>query len=710
MAKRKTMKQRNLESLQARGWNIDNTTRVTKYTVLSNPGESDHYYLGNAGAVRRGRTVSESISVKLKLVEVGVGSGKGHKPSRASQEALGKLLGKKLKAKKFAEAIDDAAKTTSDCPASCAEAEPPNPSNPEGSPCPVRPTEPRSALGKLLAASVNDVETKRRLDSAPHLIVEARAGTGKTTTLITGLQALKGLQPTDAKGRQITPSPQQAAVWEQIALSRGVKSICFVAFNKSIATELQQRVPPDCDAMTMHSMGFRAVTKMYGQLEVSEWVVPDIIADILGRDIRELRRDPTMLTMVKATEELVSLCKMNLAEASASTHFPGDGSWESILDNLASHYGVDLNGSRERVFELVPQVLERCRTPQGRINFDDMIWLPVVNNLAVFCYDLLLVDEAQDLNRCQQALAKKAGRRLVLCGDPKQAIYGFAGADAESMKRMEHELAGCVTLPLTVTRRCGKAIVREANRWVPDFSAHETNPEGKIGRAAYKGPKDAPIEGKESEHHGVNGDWSTRACYEGLVAEGDFILCRYNAPLVSACFRFLKAGRKAVIQGRDIGKGLISTIKKLAKAPPRPVELSGQSIGRTEIVELVAKLTDWGHAEVAKENAKRNPSEARVTAIQDRVDCLLCFTEGCQTVDEVEAKIDRVFTDAKDSPGIRLSSVHKAKGLEARRVFILQPPNIGPREDKMQGWELEQERNLQYVAITRAIEELVYIS
>lgn len=549
-------------------------------------------------------------------------------------------------------------------------------------------------------AAVLKRQSEQPQDDAPHLIVEARAGTGKTTTLVCALQVLMCQQPTDAKGRPITPSPQQQAVWDAVALSKGkVRSACFVAFNKSIATELQARVPKGTDAMTMHSMGFRAVTKAFGRLDVNQYVVQDHIADILGRDIRQLKRE--RLTLVKATEELVGLCKMNLT---GDEH--GD-QYVSELSRLAAHYDVDLNGDRREVFDLVPRVLERCKEPRGRIDYDDMIWLPVVLNLPMTRYDLLLVDEAQDLNRCQQALAKRAGRRLVLCGDPKQAIYGFAGADAESMRRMQHELAsdagivpgcdngsrGCLTLPLTVTRRCGKAIVEEARKIVPDFEAHETNSEGKISHARMEMPNagktDLPQPGDHQDARKV-------VNYTDLCRDGDMVLCRVNAPLVSQCFRFLKAGRKANIQGRDVGQGLISTVKKSKAAT---------------VEQLVAWLDDWHAKETAKENAKRNPSEQRLIAMQDRHDCLLCFCEGVDSVDAVTRKIESVFTDDKTSPGIKLSSIHKAKGLESRRVFLLQPKGGEcPHPMAKSAWQREQEFNLLYVAVTRAIEELVYVS
>jgi hypothetical protein len=497
---------------------------------------------------------------------------------------------------------------------------------------------------------------------APHVIVEARAGTGKTTTIIEGLKKLKGLE-TWVKD----PTPQQLAVWDAILDGPKPKSVCFVAFNKSIATELQSKVPAGCDAMTMHSLGYKAVTRAYGRQEPNSWVVTDYIGEILEKDVREIRA--TKPNLLGATENLVSLCKMNLVEPT-----------EENLAELAGYYEVELNGDRDAVFDLVPKVLEKCKYPKGRITFDDMIWLPVIHHLSVTKYDLLLVDEAQDLNRCQQALAKMAGKRLILVGDPKQAIYGFAGADAKSMIRMEEELKatdpGCIHLPLTMTRRCGKAIVAEANKIVPDFEAFPSNPEGMISNMDFE-------EGNGRVH------------YIKSVSEGDFILCRVNAPLVSQCFRFLKEGRKATIQGRDVGKGLINTIKKLKPS---------------DVVDLTSKLEDWYYGEVKKENAKKNPNESRLINLQDRYDCLGVFVEGAATVEEVIGRIEKIFVDDKKAPGIKLSSIHKSKGLEAGRVFLLMPKGAGcPHPMARSDWQVESEYNLLYVAITRAITQFIYV-
>ena len=512
--------------------------------------------------------------------------------------------------------------------------------------------------------------TRAAAKPAPHAVIQALAGTGKTTTLIEGVREALG------KKSELTPSPQQRAVWDLLKEGPEVRSACFVSFNRSIAQELQSRVPEGCVAMTMHSLGARAVRSVFGNLALSEWRVRDIMGRILNRDIKDVFKENPVL--VQATDKLVRLCKMGLVEFSNDMTAEEVG---DILDPIASHYDVDLNDSRDLVYELVPQVLEACKDVNAdrRMDYNDMIWLPVVLNLPLSRYPLLLVDESQDLNGCQQELAFRSGDRLVFCGDEHQAIYGFAGADAESMQRLIDRLAGTpagvVVLPLTQTRRCGKAIVKEAQRIVEGFEAHETNGDGAIFHAAY--------------------DPDSPKFYGYEVQAGDMLLCRVNAPLVSQCFRFLKEGRKANIQGRDVGRALVSTIEKSKT---------------TTAVELVTWIGNWLDAEQKKENAKKYPSDSRLMSLQDRHDCIITFCSGAVTVDQIITRIKSIFTDSVQ-PGINLSTIHKAKGLEAKRVYLLEPMGAGvPHPMAKSDWQVVQEWNLRYVAITRAIDQLVYVS
>lgn len=538
-------------------------------------------------------------------------------------------------------------------------------------------------MKKSLAQKLSVSKCEKPLDNAPHIIVQALAGTGKTTTLLEGIKIVKGL------GTNLTPSPQQQAVWDAMELSKDhAKTIGFVAFNKSISQELQQRVPSGVEAMTLHSLGFKAVLKTFDRVKVENNRVSNIICEITGKDIWELRKKNQV--MLSATQELVNLCKMNLVNYDDNIE---------LFQGLASNYDIDLNGSRTEVFELVPRVLELCMdvAKDKCLDFSDMIWLPTVLNLQVSKYDLLLVDERQDLSRCQQALALMSGQRIVAVGDSHQSIYGFCGADAEACANLKQLLLGTgrevIELPLTVTRRCGKAIVKEAQKFVPEFEAHESCVEGKV----YTSTLDV------TRYKGMAGDGTGPIAdggYTAIAKSGDMVLCRTNAPLISECFKFLKQGRKAIIAGRDIGQGLIKLINKLEK--------KADGLTAYTIANLVSDLEQWYKQESEKELAKRNPSDAKLASISDKHDCLQCFCEDAATVKEVTDKIERIFSDT-ETDGIRLSSGHKSKGLEAKRVFILQLDG-GYQFKPKNANDAQQEINLRYVMCTRAIEELVYVS
>ena len=154
---------------------------------------------------------------------------------------------------------------------------------------------------------------------------------------------------------------------------------------------------------------------------------------------------------------------------------------------------------------------------------------------------------------------------------------------------------------------------------------------------------------------------------------------------------------KATIQGKqDIGQSLVTIVNKM-KAHSVP--------------NLIGKLGDWLDKQFAKENARKNPNPDKLIRYQDTYDSIICFTTQAETVADVIKKIDLIFTDNKDTPGIRLSSIHKSKGLEANRVFLIQPKGAEcPHPAAKNAWQREQEMNLLYISITRAISEFTYVS
>lgn len=495
-----------------------------------------------------------------------------------------------------------------------------------------------------------------------HLSIEAGAGTGKTTTIVEGARLALGGQS------QFKPSAQQAAIWDHLRTLITPSTTCrFMAFNKSIATELASRLPSGIEASTFHGYGFKALMK---PLQFPQLDEGGRVKKLLEKQFRiDPRKDADFLYPFL---DLVSLCKLSLTD-------PED---RDAVENLIDHHNIALNGSTPRALDLLPRVIDWCaRCPDRLIDYDDMVWLPIVRNLSLPRTDVLLVDERQDLNRVQQELCLRSADRLVAVGDPRQAIYGFAGADANAFARLSAILAateaGLTELPLMQTRRCPRTVVEAVRHLAPGFEALPEAPEGQVQRdvpwSVLLGDKSHPTMDKPTP--------------------GDMVLCRTNAPLVSLCYSYLRRSIPAQIQGRKIGTGLAALVRK-SKAKTIP--------------DLVRWVDAYRQAETDRIMARAKSSETALSNLEDKVTCVHYLCEGQATPDDVLRRIETLFSDKSPTGSIRLSSVHKAKGLEADRVWIARP-EILPAPWARLDWEKVQERNLEYVAYTRAKHSLALV-
>jgi superfamily I DNA/RNA helicase len=246
-----------------------------------------------------------------------------------------------------------------------------------------------------------------------------------------------------------------------------------------------------------------------------------------------------------------------------------------------------------------------------------------------------------------------------------QAIYGFRGADSASLQNIAKTF-NCVTLPLSISYRCPKAVVREAQRFVSHIQSSETAPEGIVQNLGEVKP----------EYFKVN----------------DMVVCRSSAPIVELAYTLISKKIPAKVMGREIGDGLISLIKKL----------KARSLN-----QLQDKLNAWKDKEV-KKLLEKDP-EANISKIEDKYECLNCFIKfsGADTVEGVIAAIQSMFGEASTGV-VMLSTIHKSKGLEAKRVFVLDAWRM-PSKYATKPHQIEQEHNLFYVAVTRAQEELYYV-
>lgn len=306
---------------------------------------------------------------------------------------------------------------------------------------------------------------------------------------------------------------------------------------------------------------------------------------------------------------------------------------------------------------------------------EDVVSLEV-ENTNMYVGDGIATHNCQDTNPTRREMAKRMlepNGRTIFIGDRHQSIFGFTGADNDSIDQIARDF-NAVTLPLTVTYRCPKSVVDVARRYVSHITAHESAPEGMY----------------------------TQQPYEVLCDQllpGDAVLCRYTKFLVSTCFKLIRLGKPARIEGRAIGAGLIALARKWKVK---------------KLDTLVERLRVWEQREVAKAEAKKQ--ERKVLEIKDKSETMYvliarAMEQGIQDVDGLCALISSIFDDdvVDHKSMITLCSVHRSKGHEWSRVFILGLDELMGREC-FQPWQTAQERNLQYVAVTRAQELLVNVT
>lgn len=485
----------------------------------------------------------------------------------------------------------------------------------------------------------------------------ARAGTGKTYTLV------------------------GAAV--PAILEHENETIALMAYNKSAAVEFEQRLAKlgianaRVKTGTVHSFGFALWRRAAPKVKLDDDKVSKLI---------EPRRFESLVfqQFAGAIEKLVGYAKQH----ALGVNVPADDrkAWRKLI----THYDLECSGHEEDIIEASIEIyMQSAGDIYQTIDFNDMILAPLLANVQTHTrYDWVLIDEAQDTNESRRLLAlklMKPNARCIAVGDPKQAIYGFTGADSNALDLIKGVL-NSAELPLSITYRCPKAVVAEANRLVPDLMAHESAPEGTVRSVgALTGPEESPTAWFVSE----------------AVSAADVGLCRNTKQLLEQAYKMIAKGIGCRVEGRDIGEGLV----QLATKWKRVVTLGA----------LVDNLEDYQAREVEKWTLRKNA--ARVQAVEDKVETMKVIIDhllatGSTSVTDLVTHIRSLFGDTKPGEVARVftfSTIHKAKGREWDRVFFLFRSETIPSKYAKQDWQLDQESNLEYVAITRAKKELVYV-
>ena len=460
---------------------------------------------------------------------------------------------------------------------------------------------------------------------------------------------------------------------EAMKLISPKEKVLFVAFNKAIEQELSSRLKgyDNVDIKTYHGLGYALLRKNMGSVKVrlNEYKYTAMINNsiyTLLPECEKMNKDD-LRTLKTNLKLLIDFARFNLAET------------VSEIRDIAEKYGVKTIFNE---IELVPTILEWGRTHLNEIDYTDMIWLCIEREIKTrtYKYDYIFIDEAQDSSIMQQALIKKCfkrGSRFIAIGDEFQCINAFAGADQDAFKKMQSE-PNTVILNLPITYRCPKKIV--------EFVRGVTGVEIEASDSAIDGDIKMDVNPLDPKNN-------------------DMVLCRNTAHLVKLYMKYNRINKKSYLKGRNIGE----TFKTML------LQVDNNYLSRDMMTDgvfprLYERLFEMINKEISVTGMEYEDivNTRSIADYIDSIKALEVLSEGLTWRDDLISKIEIIFTD-NDKDGVCLSTIHKAKGLEADNVFIL-CPSLMPSKYAKKQWEKIAEDNLFYVAITRAKKTLNFIS
>lgn len=343
-----------------------------------------------------------------------------------------------------------------------------------------------------------------------------------------------------------------------------------------------------------------------------------------------------------------------------------DPSFTDVI-NLMNRYQISPSMPRDEFANKILSFLRISDEDQYNVDYDDMIRFCVLRGLGSnIISDVFAIDEAQDNTPMRTMLMKQMqeNSQVVFIGDRRQAIYAFAGSDCKSMENIINLLDDVKLLPLTINFRCDKNIIREAQKLVPDIKYLESKEDGIVTHS----------EMKDLHKH---------------LQPGDVGISRYNRVIIPECFKLIRSGKPATIQGADFGKMLKS-------------QISG--FKATSMDDFYTRLNSWYDKQC------KYSEECVSDATTERFACLKFLADNSDTVEDIARTIEGIFSDKTHADTYMFSTGHRSKGLEWDRVHILDSSNFICRREGITAEQAQQELNIMYIAQTRARHFLNFVS
>lgn len=495
----------------------------------------------------------------------------------------------------------------------------------------------------------------------------------------------------------------------------------YIAFNASVVEEFKKKIKnPKTKVMTMHSLAYSIMLynveqeskdsgekpKGFGSQRSKRTVSLDNFKPHKILDEEITKRYGRYIEFAKRVflkdnyVNLYNLCRLTLTNMSSNKDVS-----RLIDDHVLFLYYGDEGYSAPDISEITStlKILDTKSRQQfetqGVIDFTDMLWITFnklkYDNWEVpywALYTNIYCDEVQDFSNIQLNFLKFIKRtkgRYVFIGDFHQAIYNFAGANAQAFNQIPKMFAPVETFDLPICYRCAKSHLSRVNReyGIPILPCD-----------------DAPLgfvktidKNKISEY----------------AKAGDMVISRKNKWIAEVVLDLARNGTPIFIEDKEMVGAIKRQILSSKCTSVGTLEKFLQKVisnYNKKLFEIVSKnVREGGHEE------ERLEAVAETNSKIDNTSFLLEILEGylenhasSDSVSKFSNFIDKLLNTTPSPNCVRLCSIHKAKGLEATNVFVLNEAKINYdfRNSKEQNI---QEKNLSYIATTRAKEGLYLV-
>lgn len=495
----------------------------------------------------------------------------------------------------------------------------------------------------------------------------------------------------------------------------------YIAFNASVVEEFKKKIKnPKTKVMTMHSLAYSIMLynveqesndsgekpKGFGSQRSKRTVnldnfkphkiLDEEITKRYGRYIEFAKRGFLKDNYVN----LYNLCRLTLTDMSSNKDVS-----RLIDDHVLFLYYGDEGYSAPDISEITStlKILDTKSRQQfetqGVIDFTDMLWITFnklkYDNWEVpywALYTNIYCDEVQDFSNIQLnflKFIKRAKGRYVFIGDFHQAIYNFAGANAQAFNQIPKMFAPVETFDLPVCYRCAKSHLSRVNR---EYGI--------------------PILPRDDAPMGFVKTIDKNKISEYAKA-GDMVISRKNKWIAEVVLDLARNGTPIFIEDKEMVGAIKRQILSSKCTSVGTLEKFLQKVisnYNKKLFEIVSKnVREGGHEE------ERLEAVAETNSKIDNTSFLLEILEGylenhtsSDSVSKFSDFVDKLLNTTPSPDCVRLCSIHKAKGLEATNVFVLNEAkiNFDFRNSKEQN---VQEKNLSYIATTRAKEGLYLV-